>query len=135
MNIKEKRVYSDKEYKYMDHIVNITCINLVSLSKDFEGIQLYSFDFLNKEHLYLLEVAYIFRRLYNKEICIAGNFFNTVKWNWKKRKKEDKIYTSNEHKLNYKIITVNTFLDFMRPVLNESLKGFTYADIYEAYYE
>ena len=49
--------YSDEEYKYMDYIVNITFVNLASLSKNFNGIKLFGFDYSNKDHLFLLNVA------------------------------------------------------------------------------
>ena len=134
MNKDKIQSYSDEEYKYMDYIINITFINLASLSKNFNGVQFYGFNYSNKEHLFLLNAAYIYRRITGKNICINGHYFNTLKWNFKHRKKEKRIFTSKKRKNNYKDINVEEILNFMRPTLNEKLKDFNYEDIYNAYY-
>ena len=127
--------YSDKEYKYMDYIVNITFVNLTSLSKNFDGIKLFGFDYSNKDHLFLLNAAYIYRRITGKNICINGHYFKTLKWNFIHRKKESRIYSLTRKNHNYKNIDVDEILHFMQPVLDENLKGFTYGDIYDEYYK
>ena len=127
--------YSDEEYKYMDYMVNITFVNLASLSKNFNGIKLFGFDYSNKDHLFLLNVAYIYRRITGKNICISGHYFKTLKWNFIHRKKESRIYSLIRKNHNYKNIDVNEILSFMQPVLDENLKGITYGDIYDEYYK
>lgn len=135
MSENKLRSYSDEEYKNMDYIVNITFINLASLSKNFDGIKLFGFDYSNKDHLFLLNVAYIYRRITGKDICINGHYFKTLKWNFIHRKEESRIYSFTRKNHNYKNINVNEILHFMQPVLDENLKGFTYSDIYDAYYK
>ena len=135
MSENKLRSYSDEEYKNMDYIVNITFINLASLSKNFDGIKLFGFDYSNKNHLFLLNVAYIYRRITGKDICINGHYFKTLKWNLVHRKEESRICSLTKNNHNYKNINVNEILHFMQPVLDENLKGFTYSDIYDAYYK
>lgn len=134
MTVANSRTYSEEQYNNMDCIVNVIYRHFAVSSKDYKGIQFTNFNFYNKEHLLLLSIAYIYRRMSNKEIKIHKHKFKTIKWNWSCRKKEQKIYSRNTLEKNYLIIDAENFLECFPPKIEQYLKGFTYSDIYDAYF-
>lgn len=123
----------DKIYRGMDYISNITYYNIYSLSSD-KGIVLYDFDYSNPDHLFFLSIANIVRSVTGREIYVMGNFFDTVKWNWKNRKKMKKIhYISN--KKNGIAISVPTVLYFMSGTLKQWIPNGNFGMIYEEYFK
>ncbi len=135
----DKRIYTQEEYSIMDHIVNITFMNIMSLTKDknAEIVLDSNFDFSKPEHLYFLNVCYTVSAVTNKPIKVIGHFFNKIKWNLFYRKKHDKIGYYPKRKKKYLPIILNApeILDFMRPVFGTLKTDLTFEDIYYEYYK
>ena len=122
-------------YREYDGLVGITMLNIYSLSKQDKTIKLCRFDKKNKEHLYILRIAYLARDIYGFEIEVEGSWWDIFCLNLKnhrgfKRVKRYKIKNEDN------VINVLMLLDFMRPEGKTRLgKDFSFADIYEEYYE
>lgn len=133
-----------QDYNGMDALVNATYINLHSFAKRNDNtIILNGFDVKNKEHLFILEVAYTARKLNGFKIKIVGNLFRLIWLNFKHRKNENPVgYLSKRkyYKKNMFIAdvpnTVDALLDYMRPTLEREVKvpRVNFGIIYDEYY-
>ena len=74
-------------YKFdrYDEIINITMVNLYSLSKARNEIVLTNIDRKNKNHLYLLRIALIAKDAFNFPLKIKTGFWNWLCLNWRMR--------------------------------------------------
>lgn len=121
-------------FREYDGLVNLTLINLYSMSKELGVIRLFDFDPKNKEHLFVLRVAIIARDIYQFPIEVGVNWWNGVKLNRKVSRIFDKVGRIGPNECRG--IWVGKMLDFMRPDgINHIGEDFSFADIYEAYYE
>lgn len=124
----------NQKYREYDGLVGLTMLNLYSAAKESQAINLFGFDRKNKEHLYLLRIAYYVRDLYNYEIRISNSWWDIFCLNWKNRKgfKPVKKIKGNPTCS----ISVTKMLDLMRPDgIARIGENFSFADIYEEYYE
>ena len=62
-----------QKYREYDGLVGLTMLNLYSAAKDTQTMNFFGFDRKNKEHLFLLRVAYYVRDLYSYEIKIDNS--------------------------------------------------------------
>ena len=125
-------------YKGMDYISNIAYLNLISLSKSTNKIVLKGLDTKNKEHSFILEMAFIAEQLNDKHIYVTGNPFKILWFNIKNRESRKRInYISKKRADKYSIPYVNEILEFMRPVMEEWLALIdnpNFGMIYDEYY-
>lgn len=121
-------------YREYDGLVGLTMLNIYSKSKEGKTIRLLNFDRKNKEHLFILRVALIARDLYGFPIEIDGSWWNVFCINWRLRKGFNKVRRAARTEVDG--VWVPHLLNLMRPDGKERLgKNFSFADIYEAYYE
>ena len=119
-------------YKLYDEIVNITLVNIYTMSKEKGEIILGHIDRKNKEHLYFLRVALIAKDLFNFPLKIKTNFWNWLCLNWRLRKLSRRVPMADEFE---NAIDADKILDFMKNALHEQLgEEFKFADIYDTYY-
>lgn len=122
----------EEEYKLYDEIINITLINIYSLSKEKEQIILSEINRKNQDHLYLLRVALIAKDLFNFPLKLKGGFWNWLCLNWRMRKLSRHVSMAKDFE---NAIDVNKILDFMKAALSEQVgEDFKFANIYNAYY-
>lgn len=95
----------EKEY---NELCNVSLINLYTLSKEKEEINLTNFDFKDKKHLYLLSIAKILNSLYNYPIYIQSNLFDYLKYKIKHRKENIKYKKKILNDFN-----IDDFLDYI----------------------
>ena len=96
-------------------------------------IRLRNFDHKNKEHLFVLHVAYTARDLWKCPIEIQMTKWQLFKLNWSKRKGYDKVSQLAEWREDG--IDVPVVVDAMRKLGADLLDDkFTLEEIYEAYY-
>lgn len=126
--------YDEKTLKEYDGLIGLTLVNLFTLSKDCGAIRLDKFDRKNKEHLFFLRVALIARDVYQVPIEMSGSRWEILRLNWKIRKNFKKVKrVSSFYAGNFDVSAV---LDFMRPdAIKRIGTDFSFADIYDAYYE
>lgn len=126
-------------FREYDGLVGLTMLNIYTLSKDIRTIRLIDFDRKNKEHLYMLRVALMARDIYQLPIEIEGSWWDIFCLNRKIRKnfKRVKRYKHLDEEVSQKNgVCVPEVLNLMRPdgIMRLS-ENFTFADIYEEYYE
>ena len=124
------------ELNYMfdryDEIINITMVNLYSLTKARNEIVLTNIDRKNKNHLYLLRIALIAKDAFNFPLKIKTGFWNWLCLNWRMRKLSRKAPRVKEYD---DAIDAQRLLDFMyNPIAEHMGHDFKFADIYEAFY-
>lgn len=125
-------------YREYDGLVGLTMLNIYQMSKDDKVIRLVGFDRKNKEHLFILRVALLARDIYQMPLEIEGSWWNIFCLNWKLRKGFRKVnrYKSPFGIYHFSVIFVPELLALMRPDGTARLgEDFSFADIYEAYYE
>lgn len=120
--------------QHYDALVNITIQNIYSISKIHNKIIIMDFDWRDKEHLFILEAALMARDIFGFPIYIDGtcNFF-VVNWKIRKTHKPVKLLKRYEES---GVINTPEILQFQRKDgINNIHPDFTFAEIYEAYYE
>lgn len=66
--------------KYYNQLSEICLINLYTISKEKEKVELKGFSFKNKQHLFLLNIAGILHNLYGYEIILETKFLDFIKY-------------------------------------------------------
>lgn len=123
-----------QKYREYDGLVGLTMLNLYSAAKDTQTMNFFGFDRKNKEHLFLLRVAYYVRDLYSYEIKIDNSWWDVFCLNWKNRKGFKSVKRMKDNPICG--ISVPGILDLMRPDgIARIGEDFSFADIYEEYYE
>lgn len=119
-------------YKRYDEIINITLINIYSMSKTKGEIVLSPINRKNQNHLYLLRVALLAKDIFNFPLKIKSGFWNWLCLNWRMRKLSRRIPMADEFEDS---IDVDKLLDFMKKALTEQMgEDFEFANIYNAFY-
>ena len=122
---------NDEKLREYDGLVGLTFNNLCAASND-KKVILLNFDRKNLEHLYLLRVALLVRDVTNYEVKVSCSWWNLFMLNRKIRKGFKKIKRSKEEKG----IDTDWMLNLMRGDGQQRIdKNFTFADIYNQYYE
>lgn len=122
----------DELYNKYDEIINITMVNLYSLSKEKGEIILSGIDRHNKDHLYVLRIALIAKDVYNFPLKIRTGFWNWLALNWRMRKLSRRV---PRDKGEYNVVSVNKLLEFMYPPIKDYMgHGFEFGDIYSEFY-
>lgn len=119
-------------YNKYDKIINITMVNLYTLSKDKNEIVLSNIDRKNKDHLYILRIAIIAKDIYNFPLKLHTSFWNWFCLNWRMRKLSRRV---PREKGEENLIDTAQLIDFMREPISEYMGvDFKFGDIYNAFY-
>lgn len=122
----------DELYNKYDEIINITMVNLYTLSKNKGEIVLSNIDRKNKDHLYILRVAMIAKDVYNFPLKLHTSFWNWLCLNWRIRKLSRRV---PREKSEENLIDATRLIDFMRePICEHMGADFKFGDIYNAFY-
>ena len=121
-------------YREYDGLVGLTMLNLCTLSKNDEAIELGDFDRKNKEHLFMLRIALLTRTIHEIPVYIQCSWFDWAIINlfhckgFGRVKKLGKVFFAN--------IDTQEVLDFMRgDGIARCGENFSFGDIYKEYYE
>ena len=127
------RITSTEElFDEYDKIINITMVNLYTLSKDQKKIIITDFDKKNKDHLFILRVALLAKDIYNFPLELDVNFWDWLVLNWRMRKLSRRIPRHKDQKPN---IYVHNLIEFMYPPIKENLgETFKFSTIYNQFY-
>ena len=124
----------NQKFREYDGLVGLTLLNLSNAAAVPQTIRFFGFDRKNKEHLFILRVAYFVRDLYHFEIEIDNSWWDIFCLNWKHHKGFNKVKKMKDNINNG--ISVPGLLDLMRPDGIQRIgEDFSFADIYEEYYE
>ena len=119
-------------YNKYDEIINITLVNLYTLSKEKNEIILSGIDRNNKDHLYVLRIALIAKDVYGFPLKIRTDFWNWLCLNWRLRKLSRRV---PKDRSNYEVTSVDELLEFMYPYLKEYMgEEFKFGNIYDTFY-
>lgn len=115
-----------------DKIINITLVNLYTLSNKKKEIVLSGIDRHNKDHLYALRIALVARDVYNFPLKIRTGFWNWLCLNWRMRKISRRVPRDKEQD---EAIDVCSLLEFMyEPIKKHMGNNFKFGNIYDAFY-
>ena len=121
-------------YREYDGLVGLTMLNLRTLSKNDEAIELGDFDRKNKEHLFMLKIALLTRAIHDIPVYIQCSYFDWIIINlfhckgFARVKRIGKVFFTN--------IDTQEVLDFMRgDGIERCGENFSFGDIYKEYYE
>lgn len=127
------RITSTEElFDEYDKIINITMVNLYTLSKDQKKIVVSDFDRKSKDHLFILRVALLAKDIYNFPLELDVNFWDWLILNWRMRKLSRRI---PRHKGQMPNVNVRNLIEFMYPPIRENLgETFKFSTIYNQFY-
>lgn len=120
--------------QHYDALVNITIQNIYTLSKAHNKIIIGDFDWKDKEHLFILEAAFMARDIFGFPIYIDG-IKNFCIVNWKIRKTHKPIKLLGKHGRDGMFSTIGILQFQRKDGINNIHSDFTFAEIYETYYE
>ena len=130
---------NEEEAKYLldryDEIINITIVNLYSLSKTKGIIVLSNIDRKSKDHLYILRIAMMAKDTFNFPLKLHTSFWNWLCLNWRMRKLSRRVPREKNEENAIYAIDVKELIEFMYPPIREYIgENFKFEDIYEAFY-
>lgn len=116
-----------------DEIINITMVNLYTLSKEKETIIISDFDRKNRDHLFVIRVALMAKDVYGFQLKMRCGFWDWIILNWKMRKLSRFIPRDNA---SLPVVNIPKLLEFMYPPIKEYMgKNFKFEHIYNQFYE
>ena len=128
-----KTVNARELFDKYDEIINITMINMYTLSKDKGEIVLSGINRKDRNHLYILRVALLAKDVYNFPLKIQTGFWNWLCLNWRMRRLSRRVPRVKEYE---NPIEVQRLIGFMQNPISEYMgKEFKFADIYNQFYK
>lgn len=116
-----------------DEIINITMVNLYTLTKEKETIIISDFDRKNRDHLFVIRVALMAKDVYGFPLKMHCSFWDWIILNWKMRKLSRFIPRDNT---SLPVVNVSKLLEFMYPPIKEYMgENFKFEHIYNQFYE
>ena len=116
-----------------DEIINITMINLYTLTKEKGTIIISDFDRKNKDHLFVIRVALMAKDVYGFPLKMRCGFWDWIILNWKMRKLSRFIPRDN---VSLPVVNITKLLEFMYPPIKEYMgENFKFEHIYNQFYE
>lgn len=116
-----------------DEIINITMVNLYTLTKEKETIIISDFDRKNRDHLFVIRVALMAKDIYGFPLKMRCGFWDWIILNWKMRKLSRFIPRDNT---SLPVVNVPKLLEFMYPPIKEYMgENFKFEHIYNQFYE
>lgn len=128
-----KMINAEELFNKYDEIINITMVNLYTLSKDKGEIILSDIDRNNKDHLFILRVALMAKDIYNFPLKLRTNFWNWLILNWRMRKLSRRVPRQKEV---ISAVNVPGLLEFMyEPIQSYMGENFKFEHIYNQFYK
>ena len=128
-----KMINVEELYNKYDEIINITMVNLYTLSKDKGEIVLSDIDRNNRDHLFVLRVALMAKDIYNFPLKLRTSFWNWLVLNWRMRKLSRRIPRQKEM---ISAINVPGLIEFMyAPIQAYMGENFKFEHIYNQFYK
>lgn len=128
-----KMISAEELFDKYDEIINITMVNLYTLTKEKGEIIISDFDRNNRDHLFVIRVALMAKDIYGFPLKMRSSFWNWIVLNWKMRKLSRIIPRDNQ---TLPVVNVEKLLEFMYPPIKEYMgKNFEFKHIYNQFYE
>lgn len=128
--------YVDSCQNKFDEIVGVAYVNIFSISKNSDTINIAPFDRNNKEHLFVLNVAKGVGGIVQKKIAVDLSKFELWKLNRNIKEKECRYIQIQEGREG--VVDPNELVNFMRAwatqVMDEGI-DFDFGRIYDAFYK
>lgn len=127
-----KMVNDQKLLDNYDEIINITMVNLYTLTKEKRTIIISDFDRKNKDHLFVIRVALMAKDVYGFPLKMRCGFWDWIILNWKMRKLSCFIPRDND---SLSVVNIPKLLEFMYPPIKEYIgENFKFEHIYNQFY-
>ena len=132
--MEEIKMVNDQELlDNYDEIINITMVNLYTLTKEKGTIIISDFDRKNKDHLFVIRVALMAKDVYGFPLKMRRGFWDWIILNWKMRKLSCFIPRDND---SLSVVNIPKLLEFMYPPIKESMgENFKFEHIYNQFYK
>lgn len=116
-----------------DEIINITMVNLYTLTKEKGAIIISDFNRKNRDHLFVIRVALMAKDVYGFPLKMRCGFWDWIILNWKMRKLSRFIPRDN---VSLPVVNIPKLLEFMYPPIKEYMgENFKFEHIYNQFYE
>lgn len=116
-----------------DEIINITMVNLYTLTKEKGTIIISDFNRKNRDHLFVIRVALMAKDVYGFPLKMRCGFWDWIILNWKMRKLSRFIPRDN---VSLPVVNIPKLLEFMYPPIKEYMgENFKFEHIYNQFYE
>ena len=127
-----KTIRVEELFNKYDEIINITMVNLYTLTKEKGEIIISDFDRKNRDHLFIIRVALMAKDIYGFPLKMRCSFWSWIILNWKMRKLSRFIPRDNQ---TLPVVNIRKLLEFMYPPIKEYMgENFEFAHIYNAFY-
>lgn len=132
--MEEIKMINDQELlDNYDEIINITMVNIYTLTKEKGTIIISDFDRKNKDHLFVIRVALMAKDVYGFPLKMRCGFWDWIILNWKMRKLSRFIPRDN---VSLPVVNITKLLEFMYPPIKEYMgENFKFEHIYNQFYE
>ena len=132
--MEEIKMVNDQELlDNYDEIINITMVNIYTLTKEKGTIIISNFDRKNKDHLFVIRVALMAKDVYGFPLKMRCGFWDWIILNWKMRKLSCFIPRDN---YSLPVVNIPKLLEFMYPPIKEYMgENFKFEYIYNQFYE
>ena len=132
--MEEIKMVNDQELlDNYDEIINITMVNLYTLTKEKGTIIISDFDRKNKDHLFVIRVALMAKDVYGFPLKMHCGFWDWIILNWKMRKLSCFIPRDNA---SLPVVNISKLLEFMYPPIKEYMgEKFKFEHIYNQFYK
>lgn len=116
-----------------DEIINITMVNLYTLTKEKGSIIISDFNRKNRDHLFVIRVALMAKDVYGFPLKMRCGFWDWIILNWKMRKLSRFIPRDN---VSLPVVNIPKLLEFMYPPIKEYMgENFKFEHIYNQFYK
>lgn len=128
-----KMVNAQELFDNYDEIINITMVNIYTLTKEKGTIIISDFNRKNRDHLFVIRVALMAKDVYGFPLKMRCGFWDWIILNWKMRKLSRFIPRDNT---SLPVVNVPKLLEFMYPPIKEYMgENFKFEHIYNQFYK
>ena len=128
-----KMVNSQELLDNYDEIINITMVNIYTLTKEKGTIIISDFNRKNRDHLFVIRVALMAKDVYGFPLKMRCGFWDWIILNWKMRKLSRFIPRDN---VSLSVVNIPKLLEFMYPPIKEYMgENFKFEHIYNQFYK
>lgn len=128
-----KMVNAQELFDNYDEIINITMVNIYTLTKEKGTIIISDFNRKNRDHLFVIRVALMAKDVYGFPLKMRCGFWDWIILNWKMRKLSRFIPRDN---VSLPVVNITKLLEFMYPPIKEYMgENFKFEHIYNQFYK
>lgn len=128
-----KMVNAQELFDNYDEIINITMVNIYTLTKEKGTIIISDFNRKNRDHLFIIRVALMAKDVYGFPLKMRCGFWDWIILNWKMRKLSRFIPRDN---VSLPVVNITKLLEFMYPPIKEYMgENFKFEHIYNQFYK